>query len=74
MLMTTPYTARATVVGIERYCIPREVIAECDQCKDQYLGGDVWNSTAKNEDLLASDGWSIHGDNVHVCPNCLRRG
>lgn len=46
------------------------MIAECDECRDQYLGGDVWNTTEQNEALLRSDGWLVLGDNVHICPKC----
>ena len=61
---------KATVTGIERQCIPRKCIAQCDECGDQYLGGSVWGTQAENEQELRTDGWLIMGDNVHICPLC----
>jgi len=62
-------TMRATVIGIERHCVPRKIIAQCDRCDQQYLGGDVWNTIERNEALLREDGW-LTSDGLHICPDC----
>lgn len=60
---------KTTVAGIERWLIPRKIIAQCDICGDQYLGGDLWNTPAENEQILINDGWLI-ANSQHVCPRC----
>ena len=60
---------RGTVIGIERYLIRRKIIAQCDECGDQYFGGDVWNTVAQNEAILLGDGWSVENGR-HICPEC----